>query len=378
MLILDIHPDHSGAMTLAPMLVAQPSADRSKNRLSFKALCQQLLKLRADAAAWEDAGSAFTARHDGLLIAHQGNLMRLEIDFLLAVEQRMTEIRLGFLAQDELVCGIRTLAETYLTLPGAAPYQQELIEIFNRHSRVPYDTMMRRKALAAARQIGLDVSAMDGMGIDEIAAAVAEETEKLFASIFGGFAGDPYADADSDAGPHGRPASSQHPRSAARPDGHSRLREIYRALVRRLHPDREPEPQRRQQKTELLQQVNDAYRRGDLLALLDLQVDAGLLTAEERAGAHDAFHHDLVASIRKQLRGLRATIQDVKTAIKAAACPLCHLPRRLTPKGLQKALDRMKVDLDAAIDDTSASNSQVATAHADKLVYLLGERLTDS
>ncbi len=66
------------------------------------------------------------------------------------------------------------------------------------------------------------------------------------------------------------------------------LRDIFRKLVSVLHPDREPDATRRAEKTVLMQRLNGAYAAQDLLALLELQlqaeqVDASLLrTADQR------------------------------------------------------------------------------------------------
>ncbi len=50
------------------------------------------------------------------------------------------------------------------------------------------------------------------------------------------------------------------------------IREVYRKLVGSLHPDRESDPAEKQRKTELMQQANDAYKKGNLLELLELQL----------------------------------------------------------------------------------------------------------
>ncbi len=52
------------------------------------------------------------------------------------------------------------------------------------------------------------------------------------------------------------------------------LRQLYRQLASAWHPDREPDEQERQRKTALMGQVNAAYERQDLLALLRLQDQA--------------------------------------------------------------------------------------------------------
>ncbi|MFI3191099.1 hypothetical protein BCS42_00890 [Crenothrix sp. D3] len=51
------------------------------------------------------------------------------------------------------------------------------------------------------------------------------------------------------------------------------VREVYRKLVAVLHPDREQDEQERERKTELMQRVNTAYSKKDLLQLLALQLE---------------------------------------------------------------------------------------------------------
>lgn len=52
------------------------------------------------------------------------------------------------------------------------------------------------------------------------------------------------------------------------------LREVYRRLASKLHPDREPDPQEQARKTALMQRVNRAYEAGQLMELLELQWEA--------------------------------------------------------------------------------------------------------
>jgi hypothetical protein len=51
------------------------------------------------------------------------------------------------------------------------------------------------------------------------------------------------------------------------------IREVYRKLASFLHPDREPDEQERTRKTALMQRVNVAYDKQDLLQLLELQLE---------------------------------------------------------------------------------------------------------
>jgi hypothetical protein len=51
------------------------------------------------------------------------------------------------------------------------------------------------------------------------------------------------------------------------------IRELYRKLASALHPDREPDPQERERKTLLMQRINQAYDKKNLLLLLELQLE---------------------------------------------------------------------------------------------------------
>jgi hypothetical protein len=51
------------------------------------------------------------------------------------------------------------------------------------------------------------------------------------------------------------------------------IKEVFRKLVSALHPDRESDPEERQRKTALMQRVNLAYAKKNLLLLLELQLE---------------------------------------------------------------------------------------------------------
>jgi hypothetical protein len=57
-----------------------------------------------------------------------------------------------------------------------------------------------------------------------------------------------------------------------------RLRSLFRQLASALHPDREPDPERRLVKTALMSEANAAHERRDWLALLDIQQRAAIST----------------------------------------------------------------------------------------------------
>ncbi len=66
-------------------------------------------------------------------------------------------------------------------------------------------------------------------------------------------------------------------------DADGALRTLYRQLASALHPDREQDPQEQMRKTALMKEANAAYERRDLLALLQLQMQADLADADHVA-----------------------------------------------------------------------------------------------
>jgi hypothetical protein len=105
--------------------------------------------------------------------------------------------------------------------------------------------------------------------------------------------------------------------------GTASLREVFRRLASRLHPDREPDPAERVRKTALMQQVNETYAAGDLLALLELQrlhlpepvtpAAQAPLTAAVNASGEDAEARlrDIEAALQSQRERLQAEIDEM-------------------------------------------------------------------
>jgi hypothetical protein len=96
--------------------------------------------------------------------------------------------------------------------------------------------------------------------------------------------------------------------SAVREVGQS-MRDIYRKLVSALHPDREPDPQARDRKTALMQRVNQAYEKDDLLSLLGLQLEIEQIDAAHLAAVPPQRLEHYNQVLREQLAGLEGELE---------------------------------------------------------------------
>jgi hypothetical protein len=84
------------------------------------------------------------------------------------------------------------------------------------------------------------------------------------------------------------------------------IRDVYRKLTSALHPDREQDPAERTRKTEIMQRVNAAYTKKDLLRLLELQLEA-----EQIDQAHmNNIAEDRLKYINKILKGQLDELQQ--------------------------------------------------------------------
>ena len=125
------------------------------------------------------------------------------------------------------------------------------------------------------------------------------------------------------------------------------VRDVYRKLASALHPDRAADDADRSTRTALMQRVNQAYERNDLLALLSLQleieqVDAAHL-AQQTAARVRQFNHVLA----EQLAELQAAVEEREMAF-------CHainrMPGRpLDPQRLSVAVGAAKGEMNVAL-----------------------------
>ncbi len=125
------------------------------------------------------------------------------------------------------------------------------------------------------------------------------------------------------------------------------VREVYRKLVAALHPDREPDEHERNRKTELMQRVNIAYGKKDLLLLLELQLEVEQIDPEHLNQIADSRLKYFNKILKEQLSELDQETQHIEGMFKLNL----NLPfyAQLTPKqlmsGLAKDIQALQADI---------------------------------
>lgn len=172
--------------------------------------------------------------------------------------------------QDKIISLILTLADELISSQG----RDDLKSLYNQYSEVDYDTQSAEDKLYEAEllqdifeaQFGVTLDADDDLDFadpDMVAARLHEKRE----------AQQRQAEAQRSARKQSAKQLAQAALEQEEAAGMSKsIQAVYRQLVTALHPDREPDAVERERKTELMQQVNVAYGKKDLLQLLALQL----------------------------------------------------------------------------------------------------------
>jgi hypothetical protein len=125
------------------------------------------------------------------------------------------------------------------------------------------------------------------------------------------------------------------------------MRDVYRRLASALHPDREPDAQQRKRKTALMQQANQAYAEGNLLALLELQLEAEQVDAAHAAAADQRRLEHYVTVLQEQLADLQSETRRLEAGFRAAAgvAPGAGLQPRKADRLVSSEVQRLRAEV---------------------------------
>ena len=134
------------------------------------------------------------------------------------------------------------------------------------------------------------------------------------------------------------------------------IREVFRKLASALHPDREPDELERKRKTALMQRVNVAYAKQDLLGLLELQleveqIDQSMINtiSEERLKHFNAILSEQSAELEQEVMEVEMSFRMrfganiPEDAILYPQFITHHLQRQID--GMQQDIASIKSDL---------------------------------
>ncbi|MCW7541888.1 J domain-containing protein [Aquabacterium sp. A7-Y] len=313
--------------------IAVDGSDRvlTRDQKRFNTLSRQIEQARSTLEAWQDKVAPYGEAHVQVLLPLQAQWRALRRQWVFKLDLASQRFKWTRTERETLQA---VLCEAAAELLGADDDDVELKALFARHAQVEFDTE-RQEALQALKELteamtGLDLGDDQGLTSEEdLLRRVHEGVQEQAAA----------ADAmrEAKASKRRKTAAQQRREDEARQATQS-VREVFRKLASALHPDRETDLRQREAKTALMQEVNQAYAKNDLLALLELQlrieqIDAGHLAA---ADPQRVRHYNKV---------LAEQLDEIRTEIAHAEMRFCmdfgvEPGRSLNPLKLGELLER--------------------------------------
>ena len=213
----------------------------------------------------------------------------------------------------EIICGI---AETLFD----SEYGAEMETLFDRHSDMTLDELeaMDRAALEADFEDvfgsgsgpGPDTGSGDGHTSDAILQEALRKLQEREAAKAEHAAARAATQGAKQRG--GKKSEKALKAEQQAIDAGKMLKDIYRKLTSVLHPDREPDEEERKRKTALMSEVNKAYESGNLLRLLQLQLQAQRIDALTVSTLADEKLRLINHTLRQQQRELLLECRELE------------------------------------------------------------------
>lgn len=322
----------------APLRLAAVAAEPalSAPRKRFNSLVRRLEDCRARLHAWSEALPRWRERYHLQAAPLFQRLADWEVEQVQLLDQAHATYRLGktervFLS--ELICDSAG--------PLIEAGHDGLKSIYDRHSEQGFDADLAESGELIRRAIG------EQLGLDPDEMVDIDSPEAMFERVQERIQ-------QQQAHLHERQQRSRAKRASRRKPAVESdslpaqpLRELYRKLTTALHPDREHDPAERERKTALMQRLNQAYRAGNLLALIELQLEIGQLRPEQLQQMSDARIKQYNRDLDAQLKQVEAELLQVEESFRVDYG--VRGGRRLDPRRLDALLAQLKRDLAEAI-----------------------------
>jgi hypothetical protein len=295
---------------------AAGQAQLSKGQKTFNSLIRQIEQCRTRLAAWEIAIPRYQQKHSSELQPLFDQAQALEIKTVHALDQAHGRTGLTQNERRKISRVITDMTEALI----AATDDATLKELFNKHGGGDYDELQAggEAAMKAAMEQLLGVDLGDDIDLSSPDRFMEQLGEKMLDQRKQEEAA---RAAEQEIRSRRKKTAKQMAREAREHADQQQLRqsirEIYRKLASTLHPDRETDARERERKTGLMQRVNEAYSKNNLLLLLELQLELEQIDQAHinNVGEDRLKHYNTI--LREQLGELRQEMARVEISFAA-------------------------------------------------------------
>jgi len=287
----------------------------SKAQQAFNRQIRQIEKLRDKLRHWEEV----TARYQDIYVRE---LLPL-VDASTALQTKLVHaLHAGFDEKGLSRAERHRLADLIVDIAGDILDERDdeaIKAIYNTYSDQDYDTEASAER-ESVKEFLEDMFDLD-LGDEEF-----ESTDDVFARAKAQFH-EKRSPEDTEELEHGeartpRKKTAKQLAKEARAEADAQrlnqtLREIYRKLASALHPDRETDPRERERKTVLMQRINQAYAKKNLLQLLELQLEVEHIGENVISSLDDDKLRHFNAILKEQIGELKLELAHVHSAFCA-------------------------------------------------------------
>jgi hypothetical protein len=287
----------------------QNPAALNKDQKTFNTRIRQIEQRRERLAAWQDTAHQVDNKYALELRPLLDNALDLRVRLAHTLDRAST--RKG-LTQSERRLLSALIVDLAADLLGERP-DVGLKALYNRHSASDYD---RDQAEAHA---GLKSALEEILGTKLDEQLDLNEPDELLRHLETEFEAQRQARQDEQAKPRKKTAK-QLAREAKKQEDRAQIgrsiQALYRKLASALHPDREPDPEVRERKTDLMQRANAAYAKNNLLQLLELQLELEDINPNVlvNIGTERLKHYNIV--LKEQLAELDEEIMQLENEFR--------------------------------------------------------------
>lgn len=314
----------------ASALVTLAACERPLNaaQQAFNRLTERVRRARENLAAWE----AFIARFQGRVARElqpvEDKLRAAQRALVRRLDELLADSKGERLSRKQRAKASSLLLEVIDNLLQDGP-DPELEALYERHGEVSHAERRRHEVELAEMLVG------EIFGPEVTQGHEARDLEALLRHADGKIDEARSRERSSGRARRGGAGRAAERKAQAAREASLSVREIYRKLASALHPDRETLAAERDRKTVLMQRVNQAYERNDLLELLALQIETEQIDAAMLGSVPEARLRHYNQVLLDQARTLEAEVAE-RAALFRAEFDLSA--RDVTPQVAEQAL----------------------------------------
>jgi hypothetical protein len=303
---------------LQPLQIQPHSADPvlAQHQTRFNSLVRDVTLWRAALSEWK----ARIARYRQAVEPVHGELHAVWRQWVFALDQASLQSEFTRAERGQLQEQLRDTARALLDVGD----DDAIAAVLSRHEEDLPSVQWRQE----------DADATDGELLEDLA----QDWERQAATA---------ADQRAERAARRRAAAALKRRTQATQEVSQSVRDVYRRLASAVHPDRERDAQQRERKTALMQQANQANAEGNLLALLELQLQAEQVDAGHLAVADQRRLQHYAAVLQEQLAELQSETRRLEAEFRSAAgvAPGSGLQPRKADRMISSEAQRLRSEL---------------------------------